>query len=135
MAYINWSDTLSVGVKEFDNQHKKLVDMVNQLHSAMMEGKGKHVLMDVFVKLVNYTVEHFAAEEKLMQKYDYPDYQKHLKEHKDLTAQALELKKKFETTNAIMSIEVIMFLKDWLANHILKSDKIYGNFLNTKGIQ
>lgn len=81
MALIAWSDKLSVQVRQFDEEHKKLIVMVNQLHDAMKEGKGKQVVGDVLNGLISYTKNHFAAEERLMKAHAYPDYEQHKKEH------------------------------------------------------
>ena len=79
MALITWNDVYSVKVKQFDDQHKKLIDLVNQLHDAMKVGKGGQVIGDVLKALIDYTGSHFAAEERLMKLYNYPDYEQHKK--------------------------------------------------------
>ena len=63
MALITWNNMLSTGVTEQDNQHKKLIDLINQLNDAMQAGKGSEVLGKVLAELVNYTVFHFGYEE------------------------------------------------------------------------
>jgi len=134
MAIMEWGPALSVNVKQFDDQHKKLVVMVNQLHDAMKVGKGSEVLGPILNSLISYTASHFADEERLMQQHGYLDLAKHKAEHDKLTKQVLDLQKQYQTTKSALSMAVMTFLKDWLANHIQGEDKKYGPFLNGKGI-
>ena len=67
MATITWSDNLSVNIKEIDTEHKKLINMINELHSAMGSGKGREAMERSLPGLVDYTKTHFAYEEKLFQ--------------------------------------------------------------------
>ncbi|HOM04479.1 MAG TPA: bacteriohemerythrin [Candidatus Kapabacteria bacterium] len=135
MAFINWNDSLKVNVDAIDIQYQKLVDIVNNLFDAMSEGKGNDVLNDVFNGLLNYTVEHFATEEKLMEQHNYPKAEFHKVEHSDLTRQAKELYEKFKSGQATISVPTLNFLRSWLNNHILSSDKQFGEFLNSVGVK
>ncbi|AJE04362.1 bacteriohemerythrin [Geobacter pickeringii] len=134
MALITWSDSLSVKVKQFDDQHKKLVDMVNQLFDAMKSGKGNQVMGDILKQLIAYTQTHFAAEERLMAQHAYPDYEAHKKEHNALVMQVLDLQKQFQEGKAVLTQNVMTFLRDWLSKHIQGDDRKYGVFFNGKGI-
>jgi len=135
MAIIQWNENLSVGIDVFDRQHKKLIDLINQLNDAMSVGKGKDVLGKILTELINYTQYHFSAEEKLFGQYAYPEAQAHIREHVNLTQKATDLKKAFDSGKTIISVQTMDFLKDWLNNHILKTDKKYGPFLNSKGVK
>lgn len=134
MALINWSENFSVNIKEIDEQHKKLISMVNELHEAMKGGKGKEALGSIFTGLIQYVGTHFAAEEKFMSLHAYPGFTAHKAEHIKLTQKALDLQKNFQQGAPVLTIEVMNFLKDWLQTHILETDKKYGKFLNSKGI-
>jgi hemerythrin len=134
MALITWNESFSVKVKQFDDQHKKLIDMVNELHDAMKVGKGKDVLEKILAGLIQYTVTHFANEERLMKQHNYPEYEQHKKEHNLLTLQVNDVQRKFREGGAVLSQSVLQFLKEWLQNHIQGTDKNYAPFLNGKGI-
>ena len=134
MALMEWSPTFSVKVKKFDDQHKKLVELVNHLHDAMRSGQGNAMLGVVLQQLIAYTASHFADEEKTMQANGYPDLAAHKAEHEKLVAQVLDLQKKFQAGSAMLTLTVMNFLKDWLVNHIQGVDKKYGAFLNSKGV-
>lgn len=135
MALITWDDSkFSVNIKEIDVQHKKLVELINLLHDAMKAGQGKDALGKVLNELISYTVSHFGTEERLFQQHGYPDIAKHKKEHEDLKKKAIELKTEFEKGAAMITPNVLNFLRDWLTNHIMKVDKAYSAFLNGKGV-
>lgn len=134
MAYISWSDEYSVSVREFDNQHRTLVDQINVLHQSLLENRGRDAQEAILEAIVTYTREHFAAEERLMQRYRYPGYSEHKLQHDELTAKALELQERFRDTGLVLSLEILTFLKDWLKEHILGLDKEYGTFFNDNGV-
>jgi hemerythrin len=134
MALMTWSSAISVNVKQFDEQHKKLIDLINQLHDAMKSGMASALLGDIFQSLISYTATHFADEEKVLKAQGYPDFIKHKSEHEKFVQQVLELQKKYQSGSPMVTVTVMSFLKDWLVKHIQGEDKKYGVFLNKKGI-
>jgi len=134
MALIDWNDDLSVNIKEVDQEHKKLINLINSLHSAMGSGQGKKAMGPVLAGLVDYTKTHFAFEEQLMRKNRYPGYLNHKSLHDSLTEQVVELNNKYQEGKTLVTVEVLAFLKDWLTNHIKTVDKKYGPYLNAKGV-
>ncbi len=134
MDFIKWKEAYSVKVEEIDAQHKKLIGLINQMADAMSIGRGRDVLSTVLTELVDYTVYHFNTEERLFQQYGYPEYKKHKKIHAALAGKTRELKESFDRGNKQISIDVMLFLSNWLNNHILEVDKKYGSFLNSKGV-
>jgi hemerythrin len=135
MPMMKWDESMKVGVDASDQQHIKVFDLINQLHDAMSVGKGRIVLGEILAQLADYTQYHFSAEEKLFKQYAYPDAQNHILLHSYLTQKTLELKGKFEDGKTMISVEMLNFLKDWWSNHIMKVDKRYGLFLNSKGVK
>lgn len=134
MAFIDWNSNLSVGVEAIDDQHKKLIGLVNDLFDAMSDGKGNETLSYIFVELVEYTKTHFSYEESLMNKHPYENKEFHLNEHKGLTEQVIDLHTKFKSGQATITVPVLNFLRSWLNNHILETDKRYGAYLNSVGV-
>jgi hemerythrin len=125
----------SVGVKEIDDQHKKLIDLANKLNDQMGAGKGKDLLDKIFTELVAYTQSHFATEERLMAKHNYTATAKHMQEHKALVGTVADLKRKHDGGENVLTSQVMTFLRDWLTKHILNTDKAFGRELNQKGVQ
>ncbi|EKD27068.1 MAG: hypothetical protein ACD_79C00896G0004 [uncultured bacterium] len=135
MAFIDWTDSLSVGINLIDEQHKKLVGLVNSLYDAMKVGKGNDVLGKILEELIEYTKYHFSTEEELMKKHLYPKFLDHKKEHDALTKAAVDLAKQHKEGAMLLSMKVNTFLKDWLTNHIMGTDKKYSPFFIEKGLK
>ena len=134
MALITWSPDYSVGNEEIDSQHKKLIEIINTLHDGMKAGKGKVILGDILDELTNYTGFHFAVEEKLFEKYNYPDTITHKQAHADMVERVLEFREGYVKGSSLLTLEIMNFLRDWLVNHIAKSDKNYSAYFKEKGV-
>ncbi len=131
MAFFAWDEQYSVGDAGIDRDHKRLFDLVNKLHEAMTQGKGKEVLGKTLGDLVNYTKDHFRREEAEMSRICYADAAAHRLEHEKLLREALNLQRQFNEGNSMLTIQVSAFLKNWLINHIHKSDKALGLAMKT----
>ena len=134
MSLITWNDKYSVNINEIDGQHQKLVRIINLLHDSMKEGKGRDVVGKVLNDLVNYTIFHFSYEEKLFDKYNYPENQIHKLEHENLVEKVKMFVQDFEKGKGVLPFEVMNFLQDWLLKHISGTDKKYSAFFNSKGL-
>ena len=134
MAYLDFTEKLSVKVTIVDDQHKELIAIINDLHAAMGAGKGRIAIYDTLSRLIDYTKMHFSTEERLMTQYSYLDRKNHLAQHGDLIRQVGEISAKVQAGQVSMTIETMDFLKKWLNNHILLTDKQFGVFLSGKGV-
>ncbi len=135
MPLMTWNEKLAVGVKLLDDDHKKLVGMVNQLYDAIQSGHGKESLGKILDGLIDYTKVHFAHEEQFFAQTAYGDAVPHKQQHADLTRQVLDVQQKYKAgVSGTLSLEVMNFLKNWLVTHIQGSDQKYGPYLNSKGI-
>lgn len=135
MALLTWQDKYSVGIGQIDDQHKQLIDMINELNDAMLAGKGRDVLMTVLNKLARYCLSHFAVEENLFDTHAYPKTADHKEKHHKMNAKVKALIDEVQSGKSTISIEVMNFLKNWLDKHIMETDKKYGPYLNSKGIK
>jgi hemerythrin-like metal-binding protein len=133
MAAIQWTDEFSVGIREIDEQHKKLIALINKLNDANDRGDGSDILSYVFFELVNYAFYHFFTEERLMDEYSYPLAVAHRSEHVDFTSQVVNFFEDFQSGRTDLTPDVLNFLNDWLNNHILMTDKQCGLFLSRQG--
>ncbi|MHB8156139.1 MAG: bacteriohemerythrin [Desulfocucumaceae bacterium] len=134
MAFIKWNDSCSVHVGEIDGQHQKLIGLLNDLHDAMTRGQGKDVVDSIINGLVDYTKTHFATEEKYFALYKYPGAPAHIQEHSVFVDRVVEFKRETDNGQKGLSIEVMLFLKDWLLTHIKGSDMKYSAFFNQHGL-
>ena len=132
MAIINWNSTLEMGITEVDQQHKKLVDLTNELADKMKTGQGNDVLNKILDELVSYTDYHFASEEKLMAKHSFNLMTEHLAEHNDFKKKVIEVQQNIKTSKMSYSPQVLNFLSKWLRDHIKISDKKFSEFYHSK---
>jgi len=132
---MEWSSSYATNVSKFDDEHKVLFTMVNDLHDAMQQKRSREAVGSVLNRLIDYTANHFAGEEEQMRRTSYPDFNNHKREHEKLVEQALGLKAKFEAGETLHTQSVIEFLQSWLVNHIQGVDKKYGPHLNKNGIK
>ena len=129
-----WNDSYKTGINTIDTQHKKLVDLINELHDAMTKGQGSQALGKIVNGLLDYTVIHFTTEERLLKQAGYADFDAHKKIHDAFTAKVREMKKDLDGGRKMMTLEVSTFLKDWLSGHILGTDMKYVATLKAKGV-
>jgi len=125
MAFYEWQDSFSVGVKEMDDQHKKLIAILNHLHDAMKSGKATKEISLIIDEMVEYTKFHFIAEEKLMDEKKYIGLASQKAEHAAFVKKAQEFQSEVNSGKLAVSLDVLNFLKDWLTHHILIIDMKY----------
>lgn len=130
-----WKAEYSVNIQSIDAQHKRLVAMINELHAAMKEGKGKEIMGNIIKELARYTQYHFTYEETLFSRYGYPGSAAHKTEHDQFVARVSRFEEDLTRGSVTLSMEVMQFLKNWLASHILKTDKQYSDFLCSHGVK
>jgi hemerythrin len=128
----DWKPEYSVKIPAIDAQHKRLFALAGELHDAMSHGRSADVLEQSLARLVDYTKDHFAAEERLMDAYKYSELPAHRMEHEKLTAQVMEFQEKFRRRQALLSVELLQFLKTWLEKHISGSDQKYAVLIRGK---
>ena len=132
---LEWSDSFCVGIQEVDEQHKVLVDLLNQLHVAIRDHRGSQVCRDILDRLAEYTRTHFLLEESLMRVSNYAGFEMHKQQHEELIAQVVALQEKLDAGKASISFELLHFLQVWLTKHINESDKRFGiHFTKSKDL-
>lgn len=134
MALINWDSTLQIGIEEIDNQHKKLVELLNTLFDAMQNGRSKDVLGKILNELTSYTVMHFKTEEKYFEKFGFEDEIDHLAAHASFVSKVSKFKAEFDSGNAAVSQDLLRYLKDWITKHINVSDRKYVELFKNNGL-
>jgi len=134
MPFLEWKDDYSVNVRTIDDQHKQLFRMVNELHAAMKEGRGKTIIADLIGRLEEYTNYHFLTEEGLMVKCGYRDIESHRKEHFFFRNRIAMFRSDLEDGQFALTLDVKEFLSTWLKNHVKGTDRLYMECMSSKGI-
>lgn len=132
-ALITWTNEISVGIEEIDEQHKVLIGLLNAINEAVQERRSSMVTAEIITQLIDYTRIHFAVEESLMRILGYQEYEAHKVQHGILIESLADLARKFAAGKVTVGFELQNFLKTWLTKHILANDKKYTqHFLNAR---
>lgn len=134
MQIIRWNTEFSVGIESVDKQHQSLFDAINEFYGNITREGTHESLMFLLNKLKDYTVYHFKTEEQLMQRYGFPGYTLHKKEHDSFIDKIKDIEQRIKAGKLVISIEVTNMLKEWVENHILKTDKAYSAYLQSQGV-
>ncbi|AFZ44458.1 hemerythrin-like metal-binding protein [Halothece sp. PCC 7418] len=129
-----WRSEYETGFDTVDQQHQHLFDIINRLHEAMSSGHGREVIEETLEEMINYTIEHFSTEEKLMIKAHYPLYKEHKQIHDQLTQEVQEIAEKVAQREHLITVEVSHFLTQWLIHHIKGEDLKMIRFLREKNV-
>jgi hemerythrin len=135
MPLLEWTDKMSVGVGEIDNQHKKLIHLINAFHDAIQSGKGKQVLENTLSKLADYTVYHFQTEEKYIKQFAYDGYVPHKVAHDEFTKKVLIHQVDLKENRVIEPDALMAFLRVWVTNHIMDMDRQYSEIFIKGGLK
>lgn len=134
---IEWTEKLVTGVPEIDNQHRVLVDSINEANIRLMSDHDIKLVEQITKDLLSYAIYHFETEEDLMQQTGYEhesadDAQLHQKQHREFSAQVIAVRDGLRDGKAISRKDLLAFLNGWLVNHIMNTDQRLGAFIRQK---
>ncbi|MEA3275381.1 MAG: bacteriohemerythrin [Pseudomonadota bacterium] len=134
MAAIPWKDEYRIDVAVIDQQHRRLAGLVNELHETLESKRSSSELRHILHELIGFTALHFATEEELMLKYEYPGYPEHNREHRMLLGQLHALATAVSDETGVGFNSKADLSDDWVTKHLLESDVQLGRFLNSRGV-
>ncbi len=132
---IIWISEYDTGVEDIDEQHRILVNTINEAKEKLDTDSSLQALEDITKDLLSYALYHFETEEEMMQEHNYKAYSQeefetHMKQHRDFSAQVVAVRESIKAGNPMQKDDLIAFLTNWLINHINKTDKKLAAFLN-----
>lgn len=130
-TFLEWTPALSVLVQEMDSEHQALIALMNTLFDLNARGADKAAITKAFDTLAEYTVKHFADEERYMASVKYPDLENHKRAHKQLLDCVQMQRRDFAAGGNTVPAAVFAFFKNWLTSHILGVDIKYGRHAKT----
>jgi len=134
MPFVQWDQRMAVGVETIDAQHRALLELMNRLHAACSSGTcNPEAVRQAADQFSDYTLKHFAEEEQFMDTVRYPDYDAHVEEHMEGRMRAMDFYGDYLAGGADVGRDLLEFLKNWLVNHILKTDRKLGQHLRNIG--
>lgn len=123
MAYWSWDSSYDIGIEDIDNQHKKIVQYINELHEAFIS-KDKNIVRNTLSDITDYIVSHFSFEEDLMREAEYPYFMHHKNIHETFISNVGKYKIAFNEGQDITG-QLMAELQIWLTQHIMHDDKAY----------
>lgn len=119
---IRWTDLYSIGYEVIDNQHKKIIEIINRLCNLSCGDRNEEKLL--LAEIIDYTVYHFKTEEQILEECNFLYKDMHKKKHRNFIQKVNEFAKLYEN-NVLKRIDIVEFLGSWLINHILIEDRRY----------
>ena len=129
----HWQDEYGVGLLEIDQQHRLLINLINDLYMAIHENKSTEATADFLKRLKEYTLMHFATEKEIMRGNNYPGLDDHLSQHDEMILKLAEVESKHDCGKFGLCSELIIFLREWLTKHICECDKALAKYINNDG--
>ena len=125
MAIFEWNDSYSVGNAVVDDQHRKLVEMINDLDQAFSVGQETAAINNLYGKLANYAQLHFKTEEEMMLAghCDESHFRRHKGEHHDFVQMVSNMHEALDTADTQVADAILDYLIKWLMHHIMGEDK------------
>lgn len=120
---ISWSSALETGNQMIDEDHKGIVKLYNQVVNIVDKKQFDENLVKILTDLTHYSVKHFKREEDWMLAMNYPDFEEHQMEHKDFVYKIVMFNMSFDASNEQVFKDILVFLKDWISDHVTSSDK------------
>jgi hemerythrin-like metal-binding protein len=133
---IEWDPPrFSVNVQRFDDDHRNIVHLINDLYSAMKSGQARDILSRLVGKLTDYARHHMADEESAMARHGYPALDSHRQEHREFAERVAQVRQRVDDGEVMVAIDLLEFLQGWLFNHILGTDKLYAPFFAARNLR
>ena len=136
---LEWKEEYSLGIETIDNQHKKLLGMINALSDLRATDDLREVSMKVINDMKEYAVYHFKTEEDYFEKFNYEDKDVHKKIHDAFVAKigdfTDELNKTPDEDIIQFTYKLLDYLQDWLIDHIMGTDRKYADLFKENGVE
>ncbi|MFO7658612.1 MAG: bacteriohemerythrin [Bacteroidales bacterium] len=132
-AFFPWKDEYATGIEVIDNQHKKLIELIDRLYSSFMQRSEKEHMQHILKEVLDYANYHFDTEAELMRKHNYPKTSEHISIHDAFVATAIEFRHKHRYGGVVTS-SLMNFLRTWLNDHILRADRDYIPYIKNESV-
>lgn len=128
--FMKWEPGFNLGIEKIDNQHKKIVELINVLNSAVMNKDADLKISSMLDEMTDYADYHFKTEEAYFKEFQFPLLEEHINQHNAFIEKVKEFKAKHEAGTSI-TFRLMNYLRKWLTNHILDSDREYVDIIKS----
>jgi hemerythrin len=130
MPLTEWDKSYELGMPELDEHHRKLVELLNKTYDLILYSTNKDEIQAILAELIKYTEYHFEAEERMMKEAGFPGLKTQVTDHDTFKKQLAGLRRDYLSGAPKVNTDIVLFLWDWLKNHIIKGDKAFEAFLS-----
>jgi hemerythrin-like metal-binding protein len=135
VGFLVWEPRYAVHVATIDTEHQVWFALINGVHQAVINGKGKDILRTALAETTQYTFSHFAHEEELMDEIDYPEREEHILSHRVLSRRTREFTDRLEKGQSAPILEYLVFLSDWVKLHTTTIDRKLGSYVQARRME
>ena len=132
---IIWKEEYNLGIASIDAQHKKFIDILNQLSLSFLKKSKRETLKKILSDLKEYATFHFSYEEKIFHDIDYKEIKRHEEEHAVFRKKIDIMQKRLEVGDDLLEYDMFLFVNDWLIVHIQQEDKKYASFFLSHNVK
>lgn len=129
-VFVRWMESYSVSDDTIDAEHRRLLDIINDLYAEKATGRGSDALAGILDQLEEYTRSHFAHEEDVLRECSYPQYDDHKRLHDEMVSRTRVIRAQYRAGQTGLPDDLLLFLRDWWVNHITRLDKQYATYLS-----
>jgi hemerythrin len=131
MRLIEWNNNFNLGINVIDDHHHQLLSLVNNIYNAIQLNNTQEAKVIIY-NLFDFIKYHLSTEERLMQEYNYPSIDEHELSHSVFCIKLNELQSKLNSDDSLYNIQLVVYLKDWLMDHILINDRELAKYIISK---
>jgi hemerythrin-like metal-binding protein len=135
MQLITWKEQFKIGVREIDEQHRHLLDIINQIIASIEKKNEWQTTSSIIDSLINYAYNHFATEERYMLENKYPELVWHVGLHLEFIRKVFAMSEEVTLKGVELQREMLSYVTSWYTNHVLGVDRKYMQYLAKKGIK
>ncbi len=132
MAFFEWKEEYSGGIMGIDDQHRKIIAIMNELFDGIKLARNEEVVKSVLKELIQYADYHFALEEGLFTRYKYSEESDHIAQHRHFIEKIRTLIIEDYTESRDVALETLYYLKNWFQGHMLKTDMSYCRYFKLR---
>lgn len=128
--YMVWNESYSIGYDKADDQHKKIISIINQIYQ-LQQSNDTEKLLQIVTQLKDYAFQHFMMEEFVMFNSNYPNIKRHKEQHQKFRETINEIQFQYKHDLEKLYRELLIYLKDWWERHIQTADRAYVPYART----
>ena len=131
---VKWDESYSVYMKDLDNQHMKLFDIINKFYDLMATNQTNEAIVAVTAEMKKYALLHFTHEESILKKKGFPRFKSHQARHQEFVDKINDVEARLAKGQIVSTLDIAKFLRTWLLEHVKIEDKSFANYFKNNNL-